>query len=526
MTEEQETLDTESTAVADDEEKSPEQEIKDKLKEAIDVKTEDVGTLRKKLTITVPRDALDERLNEQFTDLKRDAVVPGFRKGHAPLVLVQKRFGTEVGDQILSQLLSSGYLAAVDKVEIKPLGDPMIWVDEGGGQKLVTLEKALGILTLPPEGAFTFSCEVELRPDFDLPELDGIKVEKPKLTISDEDVTGEIDRFRSMRGQYVPVSDGAIQQDDLIVVDLVMKIGDETVRDEKNVSFAARAQLVEGVAIEDFGDKLVGKKIGESVTIEAKVSDDHDNMEYRGKTASLVFAINDIKRFESPPLDKELIETLGFDSEEEMRGQIRDSLVARLDSVVQRGMRGQIGKHLLENTNIEVPEGISQRQTERLVARRMVEMYQSGVPEQEIHKHADELRASASDDSIMELKLFFIMEKIAEEMEIDVSDDQLNGAIANIAAQQGKRFDRVRDELSKGEGLVALYLRLRDDKILDSLLEKAVITEVEGPKKKADKKPAEAKKTAKKKTTGESTEKKPEEKKPKAKKTSKKKAGG
>ena len=148
---------------------------------------------------------------------------------------------------------------------------------------------------------------------------------------------------------------------------------------------------------------------------------------------------------------------------------------------------------------MELPAGLSQRQTERAVARRRVELSRKGVSDQEVEKHLDELWTRADEDSVKELKLFFIMEKIADEMEVEIPDEQLNGAIAAIAAQQGKRFDRVRDELSKGEGLMALYLRLRDDKILDQLLQDAVVTEVEGPKKKTAKK-TKKKASAKKKT--------------------------
>ena len=160
-------------------------------------------------------------------------------------------------------------------------------------------------------------------------------------------------------------------------------------------------------------------------------------------------------------------------------------------------MRGQIGKYLLENTDVEVPPGLTQRQTDRLVMRRMVDMYQQGLPEQAVQKNLDELRARAGEDAVSELKLFFIMEKIAEQMEIDVGDDELNGEIARIARQQGKRFDRVRDELAKGDGLRALYLQLRDDKILDELLLKAVVTEVERPKKEARKTSTKKKATKK-----------------------------
>jgi len=124
-------------------------------------------------------------------------------------------------------------------------------------------------------------------------------------------------------------------------------------------------------------------------------------------------------------------------------------------------------------------------------------MLQAGVPEAELNKVADELRVRAHDQVVDDLKLFFVLERIAEDREIEVSEERINGAIAHIAQRTNKRFDRVRDELSKGDGLVSLYVQLRDEQILDSLIEDAVITEEQGPKKKAAKKPpAKKKKTA------------------------------
>ena len=502
MTEEQTGLEEEQTAV---DEASEELDETAKLKEAIEVDAEDVGTLRKKLTITVPRDAIDERLDEQYSEIKRDSVVPGFRKGRAPLKLIQKRFGHDVGDQLVSKLVSAGYLAAIEKAELKPVGDPLIWTSgkkPEDGKKLLSVEKALEVIELPDEGPLTFTCEVELRPEFELPDLKSIKVEKPKVEIDDEQVEAEVMRYRSLRGTYVPVEGGKIEEDDLVVADLTMKVAGEVVKEEKNVSFAARGQVVEGVVLEKMGEALVGKSGGETVTVEADIDDDHENLDYRGKKASFEFTVHDVKRMEVPELDKEFIEVLGFDTEEELRSHLRTSLESQLNDIIQRGMRGQIGKYLLDKCEMELPAGLSQRQTERMVSRRRVELSRQGASDQEVEKHLDELWTRADEDSVKELKLFFIMEKIADQMEVEIPDEQLNGAIASIAAQQGKRFDRVRDELSKGEGLMALYIRLRDDKILDLLLQDAVIEEVEGPKKKTAKKAAKkpAKTTAKKKT--------------------------
>jgi len=490
-----EELTTDAEGEAEEEEAGQEEADKEpdeaaKLKEAVEVLSEDVGTLRKKLTITVPRDYLDGRLTDEFTELKRESIVPGFRKGRAPLRLVEKRFGHEVGDQLVAQLVGGGFTAAVEKEDLKTLGDPLIWVQapvetgEGGRrskettERLVSVEEALEHMKLPDEGPLTFSCEVELRPAFDLPPLEGIVIERPKVAFTDDDVRQEVDRYRAVRGHYAPTSE-PIVADDLVIADMTYAVDGKVVKEEKNVTLAARAQRVEGVVLPDLADALKGKQASDSVEVKAEIPDDHETSEYRGKEAVFTFAIQDVKRLELPPLDEEFFESIGFESETDLKDHIRSSLESQLDMLVQRGMYGQIGKYLLENTKLEVPPGLSQRQTERLVLRRMIDMYQRGLAEMTVQKQMDELRARTSEEVVKELKLFFIMEKIAEQMEIDVGDDELNGEIARIARAQGKRFDRVRDELTKANGLTALYLQLRDHKILDELLKQAEIKEIE-----------------------------------------------
>ena len=121
MTDEELAVEQEADAEVEQEELSEDQKLMAELKEAVSVKKEDLGGLRLKLTVTVPRDMIEGRMSKEFAELKREAAIPGFRKGHAPLKLVEKRFATDVGQQLKSQLLGSGYLAAVEKEEIKPL---------------------------------------------------------------------------------------------------------------------------------------------------------------------------------------------------------------------------------------------------------------------------------------------------------------------------------------------------------------------------------------------------------------------
>lgn len=520
MSDEDVAVEQENEAVDSEAELSEEEKAIAKLKEAISVEREEIGPLRLKLTITVPAELLDERRGEQFAELKRDALIPGFRKGHAPLPLIEKRFAGDVGEQLKSQLISNGYLAAVEKEAIKPLGDPLFWTkvtEERVGdddkphkvetEKLLPVQQAIEKMSLPKEGPLTFSCELELTPEFELPELKKIPVQRPKITIGKEDVTAEVDRLRMMRGNFEPVEKGTIKIDDMLFADMKMTVDGEVIATEENFDLAARDLRILGVPLVGFGDAAKGKKLDAIVTFDATVPDDHENIDIRGKTAHFEFAVHEVKRLSLPELDEEFLSSLGFESQKDLEDTLRESLESRLESTINESMRERIGEYLLEKTKLEIPEGLSQRQTDRSLARRRISMYQAGMPEAEIEKQMDALQAQAHDQSVRDLKLFFILEKIAEVREVAVSEEQLNAAIAQIAQQSRKRFDRVRDELSKGQGLSTLYLQLRDQRVLEDLLKEAEVSETEGPKKKNP--AAEAKqKTAKKATTEKTAKKK------------------
>ena len=520
------------------EELTDEEQAMAKLKEAISVEQEDLGSLRRKLTITIPQETLDERRSEQFAELKRDSTVPGFRKGHAPLRLVEKRFASDVGEQLRSQLIGSGYLAAVEKEDLKPLGDPLFWVkvqEERIGhddkprkvetEKLLPIDEAVDNMTLPKEGPLTFSCELELKPEFELPKLKDIPVNRPVVTVVDDDVDREVDRMRMMRGTFQPVEKGAVKPDDMLYADMKMSVDGETIASEENTDLAARDLRVKGVPLVGFGDAVKGKKVDGKFSFDAPVPDDHENIDIRGKTAHFDFTIREIKRLELPPIDEEFLSTIGFTSEDELRLAVRSSLESRLDTTIKRAMREQVGEFLVEKTQLDIPAGLSQRQTDRSVARRRIAMYQAGVPEAQIEKQMDELRSKVHDQAVRDLKLFFILEKIADDREIEVSEEQVNGAIAQIAQQSNKRFDRVRDELSKGDGLATLFYQLRDEQVLEALLEGAKITEIEGPKKKSPTTTTKKKASPKKTTAKKASPKKVTVKKVSPKKTAKKKTG-
>src|SRR4051812_47759328 len=138
------------------------------------IKVEDAGPATKRVSIEIPQDRIAEKLAEQFKELRQQAAIPGFRPGHAPQKLIEKRFSGDVKDQVRRTLISESYAQAVEKNNLQVIGEP----------RFDNAEE----ITLPETGALTYSFEVEVQPEINLPELKGLNIKRPKIEITEENV--------------------------------------------------------------------------------------------------------------------------------------------------------------------------------------------------------------------------------------------------------------------------------------------------------------------------------------------------
>jgi len=495
----------------------------EELKKEVQAEVQEIGTLRKELRITVPAKTIAGHLTHNYDELKHDALVPGFRKGRAPLQLIQKRFGSEVRESAKTTIVGQAYFAVVENEELEVLGDPLFRVTIEDGVKLMDLDEALEQIKLPDNEDFTYVCEVEIKPSFDLPELKGIEVQAPQVQVADEDVEKHILRQLKIRGLYEPLTEGAAENDYLVVADVTLKVDDAVVKKEENVQFGVRPSRLDGVPLMELDQALKGARPGDERAVDCEIPNDYERADLRGKAGRFEFKIHELKRLVPVTLEA-FVEQTGAESEAQLRQFIREDMEAEMDQLIRRARKQQILDYLLEHTTLDLPPGVSARQIERAVARRIVELQQSGTPPSEIEARIDELRTSASEQVNRDLKLDFILDKVAEQLEVGVTDEEVNTEIARMARLYNRRFDRIRDDLQKRGLLAQLGEQIRQDKCVQLLLQDAKIVEA-APKKKAAK-PKAAKKKKKKKAPAKAAAgaEKAAPPKPKARKSRKKKS--
>lgn len=472
------------------------------------VKIEDIGPCKKKVLIEIPAETITKKTDEQYESLRKEVVLPGFRKGRAPRRLLEKRFGKDTSEQIKLKLLADATQAAIKDNELDIIGDPD-----------VNYEK----IELPENAPLKFEFEVEVKPQFDLPKLEGIAVEKPQLHVTEEQIEAELEQLRKWSGVWAPREEGGVEVEDQVIANAVLKV--EGVEEEEKLDNTAMTVKANGfvgeIPVPELDKLLVKAKTGDTKQTTVEVPKTYFREQYRGKKVDITITIKEIKYLKPTEVNEPFLSRFGVESEDELKNLIHDNLEVRIQHQVKNAMAEQVYKHLLDKTKFELPAAVVADYSINLLRRQYTNLLMQGLQREQIEQHLDELKASSEQNAQQQLKTFFIMDKVSKELGIEISDAEVNGQIAQLAVQQNQRPERMREQMEKDGSLESLKLQIRDEKAVEKLLESAKITDVEPKKhtKKAEKKTVKAKETHKKE---EKPAKKPAKKEEKPKKTDKK----
>ena len=424
----------------------------------------DTDTLKKTITITVPEARIDAKRDELYGELGDSAQVPGFRIGRAPRRLIEKRFGKEVAQDVRNGLIGDALGYVGEEAEFRTIGEPDLKLDD---------------IELPDRGDMVFSFDVEVAPEFDLPELKGIAVEKVVVEVNDQRVEEYIDRMRQQQPKFEESSEGAAAERDVVIADTKVTVeGIEAVAESSETPLRVAVGQVEGLPLLELGKELTGKTVGDTVTLTVDVPEAHPNEEWRGKAATIEITVTRLRRRILPEIGDEYAETMGFESMDEMRQYVSKQMESQVVGETRRAMRDQIGQYLIDNTDFELPPTMASRHAAQTLQRRYVDLMHQGVPREQIEEHITELKAAAETEAARDLKLQFIVAQIAQADDIEADEGEINSRIAEIAARNNRRPERVRHELEQDGSIGQIESQIVEEKVFDALLEDAEITEI------------------------------------------------
>ncbi len=470
------------------------------------VAVESIGSFQRKIQITYPADKVKNELDTAFRQLGRRVRLRGFRPGKAPRKVLEARFGADVRSDVANKFIQDGYRQAVTDEKLEPVGQP-------------TLDD-------PPElhngKDFAFTVLVDVKPEVELTQVEGVEVHYPPVEVEDSEVEAQVKMKLEGQARLVEVSDRGVERGDMALVELTVKDGDEVVASEPGTMIRTEADpYYPGVEA-----LLEGTKTGDSVDGEVTFSEDARTEAIQGKTLQVEAKVLSIQANEVPELTDELAEELGYEGGADgMRAAIKAEIAKAREGAARNQARANLLEALIAANPFDVPAGMVDQSLKMLMDElRMQQAYMGRDPRSLSFSDAQvaDLRIRAEFAS----KAGLILEAVSEEQDLDITDADLENKYAELAAERGQTVEAVKGYFVKDDGAIEeLKDRMLEEKTLDWLLERAKLIDAPKPAPKAEAPAADEKKPAKKaKKAAKETEAKAEKKPAKKAKAEKKPA--
>lgn len=366
------------------------------------VETLDATTV--KLTVEVSGEELKPSIEHAYQHIGAEVQIPGFRKGKVPPRILDQRIGrAAIIEHAVNDGLPQFYGQAVAEAGVRPLGQPDIEVTE------------LPALT-QPDGGMTFTAQVEVRPDVTLPDLDTLTLTVDDVEVTEEDVDARLDALRERFGTLVGV-DRPAAEGDYVVLDLRAVIGEEEVDSVSGVSY----QIGSGNLLEGLDEALVGLSAGETTTFEAPLA----GGERAGERATITVTATSVKERDLPAADDDFAQLASeFDTLVELREDLRAQVARIKDSNRAVQARDRLLEALREAVEVPVPDGVVQAEVHR-------HLESEGRLEDENH------RAEVTEQTRAELVERILLDTLAEQLKVQVGQNELLDFMVNAAAQYG-----------------------------------------------------------------------------------------
>ncbi|MCA9143222.1 MAG: trigger factor [Planctomycetaceae bacterium] len=435
-----------------------------KPKLALEVKVDKPSACQRHVTVTVAKDDIERYFKEAFDDLAPKAEVPGFRPGRAPRKLVESRFREQMSNQVKGSLLMDSVTQASEDCDFSAISEP---------------DFDFEAIELPDDGPMTFEFDIEVRPEFDMPEWKGLKLERQDHEYTDEEVTEHLTGLLARYGHMVEKS-GAAEAGDHITLNIIFKDGDEELSrvEDYTVEIKPTLSFSDG-NIEGFDKLVIGSKVGDHHEIKIKISDEAEKESLRGKEVSADIEITEVRRLELPAMSPAFLDRIGgFEDEEELRDAVRGELERQLTYHQQRKIRQQITAVLTKDANWELPPDMLRRQGRRELERAVLELRSSGFADDVIRQHQNQLRQNSLASTERALKEHFIFERLAEDHEIDAEPSDYDAEILLIARQSNESSRRIRARLEKRGQMDALRNQIIERKVIDLITSEAEFKDI------------------------------------------------
>jgi trigger factor len=400
---------------------------------------------------------VDEIFDAITKDYQKQASLPGFRPGKAPRDMVAKKYEADIADEAKRRLIGDNYRKALDEKKIQAIGYPDIEeIQFGRGQNL------------------QFAATIETAPEFQLPEYKGLPVKREDKSVTDADVERALGLLAQQHTKFETVA-RELKMGDVAVVNYTGTTDGRPITETAPTAKGLTEQknfwvdIAPNTFIAGFADQLIGAKAGEKRTVNVDFPADFVTKELAGKKGVFEVEVVEVKEKVLPPVGDELAKKYGAENLEKLRAGVRVDLENELKHSQAKAVRGQIIDALLAQSNFELPETAVAHETKNVVYNIVQENSKRGVPRELIEKQKEEIYTAAARSAKDRVKLAFLVQRIAEQEKIQVSQEEVLREVQTLAAMYQIPPDKFVKDLQKRNGINELYDKIAHEKVLNFL---------------------------------------------------------
>jgi len=406
---------------------------------------EDITSTKKRLSIEIPADAIEQEIDRTLAHIRKNASFSGFRKGKAPMSLVQKRYGKDAESEAIEKIIPRYYSDALKESSLKPIGNP-------------SLE---GTLDFKRNTNLGLTLTVEVQPEIKDLRYDSLEVTEVPVEIGDAEVEEMLERLRQDKASYEPTEEPA-GEGDVVIMDYHIK--------EDDKSFTAEVyKLGTELMPREFTDNLKGKKKGGTADFEASFPEEYYSKELAGQKRTFSVEIKEVKKMSLPGLDDELAKDLGFDDLSVLRERVRERLEESRKSTMVKMQKAEILQKLVEAHEFDAPQSLVDGEVENYLSQLRGRAQASGETIEE-----DQLREEYTGNAERNVKASLIIQGIGEKEGVEVTEQEMNDKVMALAASVNMNPENVvKYYVSKDGSLEGLRQSVFEDKVMEMLIGRA-----------------------------------------------------
>jgi trigger factor len=414
--------------------------------------TETSNSNKREIEVEVPAETVAQETETLIQKYQKLAKLPGFRRGHVPGSVIRMRFAEEIKSEVVDALVPKFFRQEADRKGLVPVSQPRITdlhIHEGEPLK--------------------FKASFEVLPAISVAGYKELRADKPIIAVTDQEVEDALKNVQEQRATFTSIEGRPLADGDFAQVSLDGKPKEDEGKpvhmDEILVEVAGKNTMPE------FTENLRGANAGEERTFDVNYPADYSDQRLAGKTITYTLKIGAIKQKNLPELNDDFAKELGeFNTLEDVRKQIRENMSTERQHEAEHQAKDKLVSELIKRNDFELPEALVERQIDVRLERGLRALAAQGMKAEDIKKmDINRLRAGQREQAVQEVKASLLLNQIAEEEKIEVTDQEIDHEVEALAKQSKQSAEAIRTRLTREGVLDRIRSRIRNEKTLDFL---------------------------------------------------------